>query len=143
MPHHPYVFSQTGEYVPGDKGVNDTEAYRDQLIFTNKRILDIVKDLVLNSNRPPIIMIQGDHGVRYSPEERVAILNAIYLPDGGDQWLYPTISPVNTFRVVFNHYFGGEYDLLEDVSYYSSYVDEFGFEIVPPTSSDCLQIGSP
>ena len=46
------------------------------------------------------------------------ILNAYYLP-GYDGDLYATISPVNSFRLVFNSYFGGEYDMLEDVSYYS------------------------
>jgi len=26
----------------------------------------------------------------------------------------PAISPVNTFRLIFNHYFGADYPLLED-----------------------------
>jgi hypothetical protein len=31
--------------------------------------------------------------------------------------LYKSISPVNTFRVIFNEYFGGNYELLDDRSY--------------------------
>ena len=43
---------------------------------------------------------------------------AILMP-GHEDVLYPTITPVNIFRVVFNAYFGGKYDILEDVSYSS------------------------
>ena len=46
--------------------------------------------------------------------ERHAILNAYYLPGDGSKKLYPSISPVNTFRVVFSHYFGADLDLLPD-----------------------------
>jgi len=31
--------------------------------------------------------------------------------------LYPTISPVNTFRIVFNVYFNANYKLLNDETY--------------------------
>ena len=30
--------------------------------------------------------------------------------------IYPGLTPVNTFRLVFNEFFGGEYVFLEDVS---------------------------
>jgi len=46
---------------------------------------------------------------------------------------YPTITPVNTFRVVLDEYFGGKYSLVPDVSYYSTSVDNFAFEIIPNT----------
>jgi hypothetical protein len=32
--------------------------------------------------------------------------------------LYESITPVNTFRLVFNLYFGGSYDLLGDKNYF-------------------------
>ena len=63
-----------------------------------------------------IIIIQADHGFLYSGAE-VQILNAYYLPDGGEQKLYPTITPVNTFRVIFDQYFGAHLALLPDKSY--------------------------
>jgi hypothetical protein len=59
------------------------------------------------------------------------ILNAYYLPEGGGQEIYPEISPVNTFRVVFNRYFGGDLPLLEDRSYFSPVEHIFRFEEVP------------
>ncbi|NOR89466.1 MAG: hypothetical protein GQ524_04345, partial [Anaerolineales bacterium] len=46
--------------------------------------------------------------------ERQAILNAYYLPGKGPDELYPAITPVNSFRLIFNAYFEGEYEMLED-----------------------------
>ena len=34
--------------------------------------------------------------------------------------LYPSITPVNSFRLVFNHYFGTNFDMLADESYITS-----------------------
>jgi hypothetical protein len=60
------------------------------------------------------------------------ILNAYYLPNGGDQMLYSTITPVNTFRLIFDYYFGGDYGLIEDISYNSkSKEDTLDYEIIP------------
>jgi hypothetical protein len=67
-----------------------------------------------------VIILQGDHGIGDVMKNKMSILNAYYLPGGGDEGLYPTISPVNTFRVVFNEYFGEQYGLLEDKSFYST-----------------------
>ncbi|HWL65696.1 MAG TPA: hypothetical protein VNP73_06955, partial [Actinomycetota bacterium] len=56
------------------------------------------------------------------------ILNAYYLPGGHQQDLYPTISPVNSFRVVFNEYLGTDLPLLEDRSYaHRSTADLYNF----------------
>jgi hypothetical protein len=87
-------------------------------MFADTRLLEIVKTILAKSNPAPIIVIQGDHSY-FKAKERVKILNAYYLPDGGSQNLYATVTPVNTFRIIFNTYFGGQYDLLPDVSRYS------------------------
>lgn len=47
---------------------------------------------------------------------------AYYLPDGGDRLLYPEISPVNSFRVVLNAYFGVDMALLPDETYFTSHL---------------------
>jgi len=59
------------------------------------------------------------------------ILNAYYLPDGGSEAIYPAISPVNTFRTIFNRYFGGNLPLLEDRSYFSPVDDPFRLTPIP------------
>jgi hypothetical protein len=58
------------------------------------------------------------------------ILNAYYLPGGKSAGLYPTISPVNSFRYVLNHYFGTKFPLLPDTCYYSTYQRPYRFEDV-------------
>ena len=42
------------------------------------------------------------------------IINGNIDPHLGDKIGYDNISPVNSFRLIFNHYFGANYDLLED-----------------------------
>ena len=136
-PHEPMVFGPNGETlerVPSyDKG------YPDQIAYLNKRIVPIVDAILQNSPIPPIIIIQGDHGARQNVGEygRLGILNAYYLPGGGDQGLYNSISPVNTFRVLFNTYFGQNYELLEDVSYKSLYTDPLNTIVIPNTGQGC------
>jgi hypothetical protein len=48
-------------------------------------------------------------------------LNAIYFPDKNYKDLYSEMSPVNTFRVIFNNYFGQHLPLLKDSSVFVAY----------------------
>jgi hypothetical protein len=110
----------------------DVIHYRDQAIYASSRMMEIVPAIIENSATPPIIVIQGDHGptVPSSPQMRMRILNAYYLP-GVEAPLYSAITPVNTFRIIFNAYFDQQLDLLEDVSLYSGYDDPFTFKQIP------------
>ena len=47
----------------------------------------------------------------------MGILNAYYFPDADKSVLYPSITPVNTFRLLFNIYFDGNLELLPDKNY--------------------------
>ena len=129
-PHAPFVFTPDGKYSTVRSP--DT-GYPDEIAFLNQRILQIVHTILQNSSTPPVIVIQGDHG--WDAAHRMTILNAYYLPGGGTQRIYPTITPVNTFRVIFDQYFGGSYTLLEDKSFFSSDTRQFGFELRPSTCS--------
>jgi hypothetical protein len=122
-PHsYPFIFDANGAFV-----VSNTvdPALGNELQFLNKRMLEAAQAIITQSKNPPIIIIQGDHGL--DTEVRMAILIAYYFPNDGSRVLYPTITPVNTFRLVFNTYFGQKLPLLPDVSYYSSYEDMFKF----------------
>lgn len=135
LPHVPYVFDSEGNYVTLDLEKNRSHArnYVEQLEYTNKRILEILT--VLISGEPtsdPIVILQADEGL--SPErfdrtfgkfswletsdkelrDKFPILNAYYLPGVAEPGLYPTITPVNSFRKVFNLYFGTNLDILPD-----------------------------
>lgn len=138
-PHQPFVYDANGnlpDHTWPPHGVSEAAHYRasypPQVQYVNKRVREMVDKILAHSSVPPIIIIQGDHGFQPSADPdysetkqgrlsasriRRAILNAYYLPDGGNKLLYPSISPVNSFRVVFNRYFGGNYKLLEDRTY--------------------------
>jgi hypothetical protein len=66
-----------------------------------------VEEILKESKILPIIIIQGDHGFDEPIPRQMSILNAYFMPEGGDQLLYETISPLNTSRIIFDHYFGG------------------------------------
>jgi hypothetical protein len=67
--------------------------------------------------------------VASSPRSRMSILNAYFLP-GARTSVPATITPVNTFRIILNEYFGQNLELLKDVSLYSDYTDPFNFKVI-------------
>jgi hypothetical protein len=135
--HHPYVFGETGDFLQQE--VNYTDGYINAVKYTNTRILKLVDKILAESEIPPIIIIQGDHGSEETREsfKRMTILNAYYLPGDGSDQLYPTITPVNTFRIILNVYFNQDLDLLPDLSYYSRWGKLLEFEEVPENWLDC------
>jgi hypothetical protein len=52
--------------------------------------------------------------------EKMRIFTAIYLPGSDAGFLYASISPVNIFRLIFNHYYGSTFTSLDDQSYFST-----------------------
>ena len=119
-PHEPFVFGPEGEYIASANWTNheDKQFYLGQYIFISTQIEAVVDVLLKKSETPPIIILQSDHGLRpgypVGNDEWHKILNAMYLPGMDAEMLYDNISPVNTFRLIFNQYFGADYPLLED-----------------------------
>lgn len=145
-PHDPFVFAPDGSYLyspnSNDEANSDIPGYPNSIQYLNNRIVEIVKQIMATSKTQPIIVIQGDHG--WDPRYRNQILNAYHLPDGGSADIYPTITPVNTFRVIFDRYFGASYPLLPDQSYFSMGSDfpVFGIQSRPyqltPVPNTCV-----
>jgi hypothetical protein len=140
IPHFPYVFSSDGKmltdpgFYGGDRGnaldpEHEKQGYLDQVQYINMRIIPILQTILRESKTPPIIVLMGDHGLR--DNNRFANLNAYYLPKGYKD-LYPSITPVNSFRIILNEYFGANYPLLPDVTY------EADTLTVNETYSDCM-----
>jgi hypothetical protein len=124
-PHEPYVFNPDGDFVV-TKAANP--GFPHEIEYLNKQLVPIVQTIIEKSSVPPIIILQSDHG--RDTEVRLANFNAIYFPNGGNTALYPTLTPVNIFRLVFNTYFGQNLPLLPDISYYSAYGDYYDFSEV-------------
>jgi len=143
-PHPPFVLGANGEHIQPDRpftffdGSDFTniagrqeyvEGYRNQLIFTTTLLQATIDEILSRSAEQPIIILQADHGPgsmldwrsaqNSNLPERMAIFNAYYFPDQSCEALYPGITPVNTFRVILNRYFGADYEILEDKNYFS------------------------
>ncbi len=144
IPHPSYVFGPNGEYVVDNNGLfgletdsplvdtTDLTGYPDAVNFIDKKILAVVDQIIAGSRTPPVIVIQGDHGsFRYNtPAQRMSILNAYYLP-GGRPSVYPAITPVNTFRIIFDTYLGQSLPLLKDQSWFSKNDARYNYELIP------------
>ena len=136
-PHGPFIFDRNGNPAKHDKEGYDTkEAYVEQLIFVNKKVETLVDEILSKSDVAPIIILQADTGPGAVPKDgRINILNAYFLPGTDEHLLYESITPVNSFRVVFNLYFDTDYDLLEDKSYYTPGQYHYYFIPVPPENN--------
>jgi hypothetical protein len=71
----------------------------------------------------------------YLPE-RMSILNAYYFPKQAYQNLYPEITPVNSFRVILNQFFGSNLPLLDDFSYFGTQEKRYEFFDITQTLNE-------
>jgi hypothetical protein len=154
-PHPPFVFGRGGQDAPRRKTFNISDGshllqemsaeeykigYAAQAEYIAKRMIESVDAILRRADTPPIIIIQGDHGskVGFDQEslektdlgESFGILNAYFAPDGVRSNLYPTITPVNSFRTVLANLFGLDLAPIPDRSYYSPYTNPFQYEDV-------------
>ena len=164
-PHPPFVLDEQGNPIQSDRPFNTGDAsgfmgtpeeyfagYSGEIQYLNHRLMQVIDTLLEGSATPPIIIIQGDHGpgnyfdmVELDDtclKERYSILNAYYFPEQDYDALYPSISPVNSFRVVLNQYFGADFELLDDRSYFASWMSPYVFRDVTDQISSC-NVGSP
>jgi len=127
MPHFPYLFDSEGNVI-ADRNMPEDQypsAYLAQLQYTDLRIQQILEKLLANDPKP-IIIIQSDHGFRGIFDEndentiRLSFSNfaAYYFPNKVlEEDDFSVVTPVNSFRILFNKYFGTNYEILENKMY--------------------------
>ena len=146
-PHTPYIFLPDGSINTDSRFYNtesgtpsnpklQAEGYINNVRYLNSRLPGILEQIISNSRIPPIIVIQGDHGYVLE-ERRFNNLMAFYFPNGGNASLYPTITPVNTFRLISNLYFGTDLQLRNDASNDSDIGHPYLQRRVPPFPETC------
>jgi hypothetical protein len=150
LPHEPFVFAPDGRCLSHAESAERgrQQGYVDQVAYAHRIIEQLVTTLQTEGRPKPIILIQADEGPypedgpfpdrdlripwQDAPPEHLriksGILNAFYFPDGGYDQLRPDITPVNSYRVLFNHYFGADLPLLPDRIYAFPFItDPFEF----------------
>lgn len=157
VPHPPFIWDKKGNLVtdiPGGfnfqrEGSNywlseqniDIKKYREdfieQLIHLNGLIMTMLSQLQENMRSNSVIIIQSDHGSASglkwnSPEksdifERTSILNAFYFPNQDYSSLSKDLSLVNTFRVVFNKYFGTDLEILPNRFFFTTIRGDYDY----------------
>ena len=130
--HPHFVLGPDGQYEKSSLN----SGYINSLIYVNKRMLEILPKIIQNSKVPPVIILMGDHGFKLGPDSRLYNFTAIYMPGGGKAMIYPSITPVNIFRIIFNTYFNSHYKLLPDTSHNFVNGQYFNFRVVP---SNCAK----
>jgi hypothetical protein len=146
VPHDPYVFDADGSFMDRAQVAEQgqRESYRRQLTYTNDRLLGLV-DRIMEASEDAIIVIQADEGpfpMRYlgdewgfdwrdatdaQLEEKFGILFAMRVPDADlvAEGFHDAITPVNTFRILFNARFGTDLPLLPDQVWAHEDLDHF------------------
>ena len=135
------MFGPGGERIPHDAfytisgdGCCDIEDYPEryvgQMTYLNQLLMSEIEEILRVTDGNAVIILHGDHGPggyldwrHPSPSaihDRMAILLAAHLPEGEDDAFYPSVTPVNIFRIILDRTFGGGLGLLEDASYFTS-----------------------
>ena len=152
-PHPPFIFNEDGSFSEKSKQkplcISDGKSYLDywevdsreyrdryrkQLLYLNSAAEDTINAILENSQTPPVIIVQGDHGPgsmycsgdmkNTCLEERFGILNAFLAPadynhsNGPNCTYYDNVTPVNTFRILLNKYFETNYTIVRDRSFF-------------------------
>lgn len=163
LPHPPFVFDAEGNFTDGRH--QDQFAYKDgrynkyghlydggwqnhyrtgyiaQVQAANKMISSFVDEaLKAPSERPKVIIIQGDHGSRLMTnfssmrgsdlDEIFGVMNAVYFSDEDYHDFSQNISPLNVMRLMVNKYFDAGLPLLDNQSWYSTWHEPYKFELV-------------
>jgi len=147
-PHPPFVYDKDGQPVQPSysfsmKDGNEFPGTREQYIngyvgqmqFINRQLENVIGSILERSKNPPIIVLLSDHGSRMLTDflslenscirESYSNFAAFYLPDLDSDVVPSDITPVNTFRLIFDQYFGTELGMLDNQYAFSNYVYQF------------------
>ena len=138
-PHPPaYTLDRNGNFITGEQELRRSyrRLYGDQIVYATKRLKQLIDSLLSDPGYRPVIVLQTDEGLYRSEEldeeprdfswrtvdrselrNKYLIFNSYYLPGVSHDRLYPTITPVNSFRLIFNLYFNAGFRLLPDAHF--------------------------
>jgi hypothetical protein len=138
IPHDPILLDAEGRcieptgYDPSDRQAFG-RAFASYLKFGNTELLEIIDEQQRANPNGVIFIIQADEGpyphslrderdtyASLPPADlaaKLGILNAVYIPGSRYRRFYPSLSPVNNWRLVLSHLLGQDLPLVEDRSF--------------------------
>ena len=142
IPHPPNVFDRSCGTRRTEWG-RDRAGYLANLECLNHMLLATVSTLIRDSDVPPVIVLQGDHGTMFrlfgdapslaqvpmaAARERFGAFGAYYFPpDGAERVIGDSVTVVNVLRHVLRHYFGADIALESDELFLSMGSTPFEF----------------
>ena len=119
-PHAPIVFNERGEIIPAIEGSSPRE-HLAEFEFVNSRFLQMIDTILENSQNPPIIIFQADHGSTFgyhrSDDKRFVLFDiyaAFYLPDNYDVEFPEPFTAINSFPLILNEVFATDFALQDN-----------------------------
>jgi hypothetical protein len=157
LPHIPFLYDPNGQPLHYREDLHLTwyqlrhedyaEYYGYQLDYLDKAVLGVVDEIAARSERPYVIVIQSDHGddlyldwdhpTSHGVDIRSAILYSVYYSSEDYGSFYPSVTPVNTFRIVLDDWFGAHFPLLVDKVYYHEHPLMTPFYRIPDFRDAC------
>jgi hypothetical protein len=152
VPHEPYVWrldcTPRAPYWPardyGPQRQQVQRAYLEQVNCLNQKLEKMVAEILQRSAVPPVILLQSDHGHAFMAldpmtgsqpprsqlqptqvTERMDAFAAYHLPGNGASALYDSMTAVNLFPVVLNHYLQAGIPVQEDHVFWATLFPPF------------------
>lgn len=145
-PHQPFTFeSDCRPLVRKPTAGSGRVRYVDQIECLDRMLLTLITSLLRDSDVPPVILLQGDHGSptpafdtaataeaipRAAAFARFGAFGAYYLPDHGAAAFGDSVTVVNVLGNVLRHYLGADLPREPDDLYLSAYSAPYAFKRV-------------
>jgi hypothetical protein len=147
-PHQPFTFESDCRriaHTPAGGLGRPGARYVGQIECLDRMVLKLVTVLLRDSDVPPVILLQGDHGTgtpafdtaataeaipHAAAHDRFGAFGAYYLPDHGSAAFGGSVTVVNVLGSVLRHYFGADLPPEPDDLYLSSYPAPYAFKRV-------------
>jgi hypothetical protein len=127
FPHKPFMFDENGKSLP-KRYQSNWNYYLGQYNYSMDLTREMIENILSESdpNRPPVIILQSDHGARnlqnasttiilddFPEDYKTNIMFALYMPGYDLSALPQDVYPTNTFPIVFNYIFDDHIPLLK------------------------------
>jgi hypothetical protein len=146
-PHKPFTFDEHCRTLGASAERRPGGGYVRQVECLDHMVLRLVTTLLRESDVPPVILLQGDHGTSASAfdsastvdqipaaaaRERFAAFGAYYLPGAGHKAMGDSVTVVNVLGDVLRAYFAADLPRQSDAMFLSTYRAPYVFRRANP-----------